>query len=79
MIYPIALILALSSTFHQANGAKQKKIISRPDPTDVAGNPLPSYDTIYYFDQLIDHQNPDLGTFQQRYYHTWESYQQGMT
>jgi hypothetical protein len=27
---------------------------------------LPPYDTIYYFDQLIDHHNPALGTFQQR-------------
>lgn len=78
MIYHIALILVLSLTFHHASGAKQKKIISQPDPTDVDGNALPSLDTIYYFDQLIDHQNPNLGTFKQRYYHTWEWYQQGM-
>jgi hypothetical protein len=35
---------------------------------------LPPYDTIYYFDQLIDHHNPSLGTFKQRYEHiiTWQ-------
>ncbi|KAF8699317.1 Serine protease S28, partial [Rhizoctonia solani] len=38
---------------------------------------LPPYDTIYYFDQLIDHKNPSLGTFKQRYYFTYEFYQPG--
>ncbi|CAE6424059.1 unnamed protein product [Rhizoctonia solani] len=38
---------------------------------------LPPYDTIYYFDQLIDHHNPSLGTFKQRYYFTYEYYQSG--
>ena len=38
---------------------------------------LPSPDTTYYFDQLIDHNDPSLGTFQQRYWHTWEFYQPG--
>ncbi|QRV75298.1 Serine carboxypeptidase S28 [Ceratobasidium sp. AG-Ba] len=38
---------------------------------------LPPYDTIYYFDQLIDHHNPSLGTFKQRYYFTYEFYQAG--
>lgn len=31
----------------------------------------------YYFDQLIDHTNPSLGTFKQRYWHTWEFYKPG--
>lgn len=31
----------------------------------------------YYFDQLIDHTNPTLGTFKQRYWHTWEFYKPG--
>ena len=38
---------------------------------------LPPYNTTYYFDQLIDHNDPSLGTFKQRYYHTWEFYESG--
>ncbi|KIM46744.1 hypothetical protein M413DRAFT_440323 [Hebeloma cylindrosporum] len=48
-----------------------RKVIS----TD--GEVLPPYNTIYFFDQLIDHSNPSLGTFKQRYWHTWEFYQPG--
>jgi hypothetical protein len=41
------------------------------------GRALASYDTVYYFDQLIDHNNPSAGTFKQRYWHTYERYQPG--
>ncbi|KAF6762003.1 serine carboxypeptidase S28-domain-containing protein [Ephemerocybe angulata] len=41
------------------------------------GTELPDYNTVYYFDQLIDHNRPSLGTFKQRYWHTWEYYQPG--
>ena len=41
------------------------------------GTELPPYSTIYYFDQLIDHTNPSLGTFKQRYWHTYEFYEPG--
>ncbi|KAG7443164.1 uncharacterized protein BT62DRAFT_935498 [Guyanagaster necrorhizus] len=41
------------------------------------GTVLPPYNTTYYFDQLIDHNNPSLGTFQQRYWHTYEFYEPG--
>lgn len=41
------------------------------------GTVLPPYTTIYYFDQLIDHDKPDLGTFKQRYWFTWEYYEKG--
>ncbi|KAH8118760.1 serine carboxypeptidase S28-domain-containing protein [Phellopilus nigrolimitatus] len=41
------------------------------------GTALPPYDTVYYFDQLIDHNNPGLGTFQQRYWHTHQWYEPG--
>ncbi|EIW78768.1 hypothetical protein CONPUDRAFT_155499 [Coniophora puteana RWD-64-598 SS2] len=34
--------------------------------------------TVYYFDQLIDHSNPSLGTFQQRYWTSNEFYQTGV-
>ncbi|KAL1741263.1 serine carboxypeptidase S28-domain-containing protein [Schizophyllum fasciatum] len=41
------------------------------------GTVLPPYNTVYYFDQLIDHENPGLGTFKQRYWHTYEFYEEG--
>ncbi|PIL26625.1 hypothetical protein GSI_11291 [Ganoderma sinense ZZ0214-1] len=41
------------------------------------GTRLPDYTQAYYFNQLIDHDNPSLGTFQQRYYHTYEFYEPG--
>ncbi|KAG6896631.1 hypothetical protein C0992_007037 [Termitomyces sp. T32_za158] len=41
------------------------------------GTELPPYDTVYYFDQLVDHNNPSLGTFKQRYWHTYEFYEPG--
>lgn len=43
------------------------------------GTVLPPITTVYYFDQLIDHNNPDLGTFQQRYWMNWEFYEPGMS
>ncbi|EKM56517.1 uncharacterized protein PHACADRAFT_183166 [Phanerochaete carnosa HHB-10118-sp] len=43
------------------------------------GTVLPPLNTTYYFDQLIDHTNPSLGTFKQRYWHTWEWYEEGDT
>jgi len=44
---------------------------------DKNGTEIPPYNTTYYFEQLIDHNNPSLGTFQQRYWHTWEWYESG--
>lgn len=41
------------------------------------GTELPPYSTLYYFDQLIDHNKPELGTFKQRYMFTWEYYEKG--
>jgi len=38
---------------------------------------LPPYNTTFLFDQLIDHNNPSLGTFKQRFWHTWEFYESG--
>ncbi|KAK1225863.1 hypothetical protein PQX77_011191 [Marasmius sp. AFHP31] len=42
-----------------------------------SGEEIPPYDTIYYFDQLIDHNNASRGTFKQRYWHTAEFYEPG--
>ncbi|KAF9267547.1 peptidase S28 [Marasmius fiardii PR-910] len=41
------------------------------------GSELPPYNTTYLFDQLIDHNNPSLGTFKQRFWHTYEFYEPG--
>ena len=45
--------------------------------TDVTGAALPPLNTTYIFNQLIDHNNPHLGTFQQRFWTTWEFYEKG--
>jgi len=56
-------------------------LISAPDPSIPVksrnGTELPPYTTTFYFDQLIDHKNPSLGTFKQRFWHTWEFYETG--
>ncbi|KAG2127940.1 serine carboxypeptidase S28-domain-containing protein [Suillus bovinus] len=36
---------------------------------------LPNISTVYYFDELIDHNNPGLGTFKQRYWMDVEFYE----
>ncbi|KAJ8593626.1 hypothetical protein M405DRAFT_731105 [Rhizopogon salebrosus TDB-379] len=45
--------------------------------TSPNGTALPPITTVYYFDQLIDHNNTSLGTFQQRYWMSWEFYEPG--
>ncbi|KAG1723677.1 peptidase S28 [Suillus lakei] len=45
--------------------------------TSPNGTVLPNVTTTYYFNQLIDHNNPGLGTFQQRYWMNWEFYEPG--
>lgn len=44
---------------------------------DKNGSALPPLNTTYEFDQLIDHNNPSLGTFKQRFWTTWEFYEPG--
>ncbi|KAI6101248.1 peptidase S28 [Pisolithus sp. B1] len=53
--------------------------ISAPEGprTTPNGTAVPSIDTVYIFNQLIDHTNPGLGTFQQRYWMSWEYYKPG--
>lgn len=45
--------------------------------TSPNGTVLPPITTVYYFNQLIDHNDPSLGTFQQRYWMDWEFYETG--
>ncbi|KAH7925534.1 peptidase S28 [Leucogyrophana mollusca] len=49
-----------------------ERSLARPDGTE-----LPSLATVYQFDQLIDHTNPKLGTFKQRFWMNWEFYEKG--
>ena len=46
--------------------------------TSPNGTALPPLTTVYYFNQLIDHNDPSLGTFQQRYWMNWEFYVNGI-
>ncbi|KAI9446835.1 peptidase S28 [Lactarius indigo] len=59
-------------------------IISAPDSLESHAFRLPNSDeehpplnTTYYFDQYIDHDDPTLGTFKQRYWVSWEFYKSG--
>lgn len=38
---------------------------------------LPPLNTTYYFDQLIDHEDPNQGTFKQRYWLGYQNYEPG--
>ncbi|KAH9920151.1 peptidase S28 [Fomitopsis serialis] len=68
------------STKHRPLGrnfVKRSEIQLDAAIVDRNGTELPPLNTTYYFDQLIDHTNPSLGTFKQRYWHTWEFYETG--
>ncbi|KAI0959110.1 hypothetical protein AcW1_004037 [Taiwanofungus camphoratus] len=84
----VLLLLAFTANaFHPGSRSKghrlglplaPKRAPSYSGPvTSRNGTKLPPYDTTYYFNQLIDHNDPSLGTFQQRYWHTWEFYEPG--
>ncbi|KAJ7580701.1 serine carboxypeptidase S28-domain-containing protein [Mycena floridula] len=45
--------------------------------TVAESTPDPNYNTTFSFDQLIDHNNPSLGTFPQRYWIDFEWYKPG--
>ncbi|EED78379.1 predicted protein [Postia placenta Mad-698-R] len=85
----LLLILQFTSVADHANGAtlagqwpmpvvpKRAFTFDRP-VVDRNGSEIPPYNTTYYFEQLIDHNNPSLGTFSQRYWTTWEFYEPGL-
>ncbi|KAG8987344.1 hypothetical protein FRB90_003394 [Tulasnella sp. 427] len=59
----------LSSVSADRDVMLQTTIHDPPPPPPPAGNTgSASVTTPYYFDQLIDHNNPSLGTFKQRYF-----------
>ncbi|GJJ15866.1 hypothetical protein Clacol_010144 [Clathrus columnatus] len=42
---------------------------------DKSGAVLPPLNKTYFFDQLIDHNEPSKGTFKQRFWTTWQEYE----
>ncbi|KAF9023118.1 peptidase S28 [Hymenopellis radicata] len=69
-------LLLSSSAFVGGIYAYQPGIHRRLLDTRDIPNPE-KYNTTYWFDQLIDHANPSLGTFKQRYFFSGEFYQPG--
>ncbi|KAF8552214.1 hypothetical protein OG21DRAFT_1465999 [Imleria badia] len=77
MVLTVVLAALLSISFADAAipnamlrgrlGILQIPVAERP-VTSPNGTALPPLTTVYYSDQLIDHNNPGLGTFQQRYW-----------
>ncbi|KAJ7500042.1 hypothetical protein FB451DRAFT_1430813 [Mycena latifolia] len=66
---------------HVIFNAKRTSPIVSVEPTSPVtsrnGTILPPYNATYYFQQLIDHNNPSLETFTQCYWHTYEMYEPG--
>ena len=82
-VTPLVSFFSLVSCASQVLGGLTSFQRSEVDPPggqavfDLHGSQLPPPNTTYYFDQLIDHDNPSLGTFKQRYWHNWEFYEKG--
>ncbi|KAJ6515446.1 serine carboxypeptidase S28-domain-containing protein [Mycena sanguinolenta] len=78
----LSLVSAFSDGRPHANFMRKPTIpivpVEQTGPvTSRNGTMLPPYNTTYTFQQLIDHNNPSLGTFTQRYWHTYEFYENG--
>lgn len=78
----LSLVSALSDGRPHANFPRKPTIpvipVLQTGPvTSRNGTTLPPYNTTYTFQQLIDHNNPSLGTFTQRFWHTYEFYETG--
>lgn len=59
------------------HGIHKVNVTSYEAKQKYTGETLRPLDTTYYFDQLIDHNNPSRGTFQQRYWFSYSYYQSG--
>ncbi|KAG1743020.1 peptidase S28 [Suillus lakei] len=68
---------AIPNIMHRGMPSLLKIPVPERSITSPNGTALPNVTTVYYFDQLIDHNNPGLGTFQQRYWMNWEFYEPG--
>ncbi|KAH9858662.1 peptidase S28 [Lenzites betulinus] len=85
------LVLVLATSLAEAatrdgrphgNTPRRPSVPAVPAPVDAPvtsrnGTQLPPYNQTYLFTQLIDHTNPSLGTFQQRFWTTAEWYEEG--
>ncbi|KAJ3735180.1 peptidase S28 [Lentinula guzmanii] len=87
MLGSLALCMEIAVAL-RPNGILDRAAPIAPIPEDALsegpvvsrnGTQLPPYNTTYIFNQLIDHNNPSLGTFQQRYWHTYEWYETAYT
>ncbi|KAJ7500019.1 peptidase S28 [Mycena latifolia] len=77
LITSLSLVNALSSGHHPKPKIPTVPVVQAAPVTSRNGTVLPPYNTTYYFQQLLDHNNPSLGTFTQRYWHTYERYEPG--
>ncbi|KAH9886026.1 peptidase S28 [Cubamyces lactineus] len=66
-----------SARFNARRGVPKVHVQSYEVTNKTTGDTLPPLDTVYHFDQLIDHDDPSLGTFQQRYWVAPQYYQPG--
>ncbi|KAI9056849.1 peptidase S28 [Trametes sanguinea] len=71
--FSLPLLLAALIIVAPSEGQKRHRLgVHRLDEVDV------SHEVVHqYFDQLIDHENPSLGTFKQRYWFNYQYYQPG--
>ncbi|KAG1728260.1 serine carboxypeptidase S28-domain-containing protein [Suillus paluster] len=84
MMWVIATLLlvgvaqaAIPNVMHHGKPSLPQIPVPERPVTSPNGTALPPITTIYYFEQLIDHNDPGLGTFQQRYWMDWEFYEPG--
>ncbi|KAJ7591592.1 serine carboxypeptidase S28-domain-containing protein [Mycena floridula] len=76
----VSLSLVLASRPHASFRPLGAPLVRNPAISAVVtrnGTVFPPYNTTHYFDQLIDHTDPQSGTFRQRYWHTYEFYEPG--
>ncbi|KAE9409902.1 hypothetical protein BT96DRAFT_460529 [Gymnopus androsaceus JB14] len=73
----VALLLNGNANIRRAPIAPIPQALSTGPVVSRNGTQLPPYNTTYFFDQLIDHTNPSLGTFKQRFWFTYEWYETG--
>lgn len=78
LVLTLGLVGLASATIHPPLPIPHAVLAHDHTPVHAStGATIPPYNTTYYFDQLIDHNDTSKGTFQQRYWMTWEFYEEG--
>ena len=77
LLLPLAALALGKKTFPPRPSVPSAMAPEEIAVVDRNGSTIPPYTTTYIFEQLIDHNKPELGTFEQRYWHTWEWYEPG--